>query len=49
MRELIARVLGTLDSALMLVLSYYFGSSAGSAEKNQIMAQGQNMKAPNAN
>jgi len=27
MRELIARVLGTLDGALMLVLSYYFGSS----------------------
>lgn len=41
MRELIARVLGTLDSALTLVLSYYFGSSAGSAEKNQIIAQGQ--------
>lgn len=27
MRELIARVLGTLDGALMLVLSYYFGAS----------------------
>jgi protein-S-isoprenylcysteine O-methyltransferase Ste14 len=27
MRELIARVLGTLDAALTLVLSYYFGSS----------------------
>lgn len=27
MRELVARVLGTLDGALMLVLSYYFGSS----------------------
>ena len=27
MRELIIRVLGTLDGALMLVLSYYFGSS----------------------
>lgn len=27
MRELIARVLGTLDGALMLVLSYYFGSA----------------------
>jgi hypothetical protein len=39
MRELVTRVLGTLDGALMLVLSYYFGSSAGSAEKNQIMAQ----------
>lgn len=40
MRELVARVLGTLDGALMLVLSYYFGSSSGSAEKNQILAQG---------
>jgi len=27
MRELIARILGTLDAALTLVLSYYFGSS----------------------
>ena len=27
MRELIARVLGTLDGALMLVLSFWFGSS----------------------
>jgi len=27
MRELVIRVLGTLDGALMLVLSYYFGSS----------------------
>ena len=27
MRELIARVLGMLDGALMLVLSYYFGSA----------------------
>jgi hypothetical protein len=32
MRELIARVLGTLDGALMLVLSYFFGSSAQSAQ-----------------
>jgi nitrate reductase NapE component len=27
MRELVIRVLGTMDGALMLVLSYYFGSS----------------------
>lgn len=27
MRELIARVLGTLDGALMLILAYYFGSA----------------------
>lgn len=40
MRELVARVLGTLDGALMMVLSYYFGSSAGSAEKNRLLAAG---------
>jgi len=34
MRELIARVLGTLDGALMLVLSFWFGSSAGSRAKD---------------
>jgi hypothetical protein len=38
MRELVARVLGTLDAALMLVLGYYFGSSAGSSEKSQMLA-----------
>ena len=27
MRELVARVLGTLDAALTLVLSYYFGAA----------------------
>lgn len=27
MRELVARVLGTLDGALMVILSYYFGAS----------------------
>ena len=27
MRELVARVLGTLDGALMLILSYFFGAS----------------------
>lgn len=32
MRELIARVLGTIDGALMLVLSFYFGSSHKYAE-----------------
>lgn len=34
---LVGRVLGTLDAALMCVLYYYFGSSAGSAHKNTIM------------
>lgn len=39
--ELIGRILGTLDSALILVLGYYFGSSAGSAAKNDIIANQQ--------
>ncbi len=30
----LGRILGTLDSALMLVLGYYFGSSAGSSHKD---------------
>ena len=38
MRELIARVLGTLDGALMLVLSFYFGSSASSQQKTELLA-----------
>ena len=37
MRELIARVLGTLDGALMLVLSFYFGSSSGSQAKDTML------------
>lgn len=36
--ELIGRILGTLDSALILVLSYYFGSSAGSDRKTELLA-----------
>jgi hypothetical protein len=39
MRELVARVLGTLDAALMLVLGYYFGSSAGSAGKDSVIKE----------
>lgn len=39
MRELIARVLGTLDGALMLVLSYFFGSSAGSKDKDGMISK----------
>lgn len=31
----LGRILGTLDSALMLVLGYYFGSSAGSSNKDK--------------
>lgn len=32
------RVLGTLDAALILVIGFYFGSSAGSARKSEVMA-----------
>ena len=39
MRELVARALGTLDATLMAVIYYYFGSSAGSKEKTQAMAE----------
>lgn len=38
MREIIMRVLGTLDAALMMVLAYYFGSSASSKEKDKTLA-----------
>ena len=42
MREIIVRLLGTLDASLMLVLSYYFGSSAGSQLKTLMMKGGNN-------
>ncbi len=35
MRDIVMRSLGTLDAAVGLVLGYYFGSSSGSAAKNQ--------------
>lgn len=35
MREIVIRGLGTLDMAVGLVLGYYFGSSSGSAAKQQ--------------
>ena len=34
---LVARVLGTIDMSLGLVLGYYFGSSAGSARKDALL------------
>ena len=37
---IVGRVLGTLDAAAMLVLSYHYGSSAGSARKSELMASG---------
>lgn len=39
MRELIARVLGTLDSALMCVLYFYFGGSASSHRQTELLAK----------
>jgi len=38
---IVGRILGTLDAALTLVLSYYFGSSAGSDRKTEILARTQ--------
>jgi hypothetical protein len=35
MRDIIMRTLGTMDTALALILSYYFGSSAGADARNQ--------------
>ena len=35
----LGRILGTWDAATMLVLSYYFGSSSGSADKSNTIAQ----------
>jgi len=37
MKELVARVLGTLDAALTLVLSFWFGSSNGSRQKDDTL------------
>jgi L-lactate permease len=39
MRELVARLLGTLDAALMMVLTYYYGSNRGSDRKTELLAQ----------
>jgi hypothetical protein len=38
-REIVIRGLGTLDLAVGMVLGYYFGSSAGSKQKNDLMAR----------
>lgn len=35
---IIGRILGMLDTSVGLVLAYYFGSSAGSAAKTELMA-----------
>lgn len=35
---IVGRILGTMDSALTLVLAYYFGSSAGSVAKDKTIS-----------
>jgi len=37
MRELVARILGTLDASLLLVLQYYFGGSSDSRAKDILL------------
>lgn len=37
-KEFLLRSLGTIDAAVTLVLSYYYGSSAGSAAKDKMLA-----------
>jgi hypothetical protein len=37
--EVLGRILGTLDSALILVLGYYFGSSAGARASGDALAE----------
>ncbi len=37
--ELVGRILGTLDMATMMVLTYFFGSTSGSARKTEILAE----------
>jgi hypothetical protein len=37
MRDIIMRMLGTLDAAITMVLSYYFGSSSSSRDKDQLL------------
>jgi hypothetical protein len=36
----VGRVLGLLDAVSMMVLSYWYGTSSGSAEKTQLLTQG---------
>lgn len=38
MREIIMRTLGTLDAVLLGIIGYYFGSSAGSKYKSNLLS-----------
>lgn len=39
MREIIMRTLGTLDAVLLGIIGYYFGSSAGSKQKSELLSK----------
>lgn len=41
---IIGRVLGTMDSALVMVLSFWFGSNSNSQRKTELLAQAQPTK-----
>lgn len=41
---IVGRVLGTLDSALIMVLSFWFGSTSGSSRKTELLAQSAGVK-----
>ncbi len=38
MREVVARILGTLDTALIIVLTFHFGSNRSSDRKTELLA-----------
>lgn len=38
MRDALLILIGNLAAAFMAVVNYYFGSSSGSAQKNQLLA-----------
>jgi hypothetical protein len=37
---IVGRVLGLMDAVVMLVLSYWYGTTAGSTQKNELLAAG---------
>lgn len=44
----VGRVLGTMDSALIMVLAFYFGSSSASARQTEIIANATPSPTPSA-
>ena len=41
-KDMIRDVLATLRDGIMIILGYWYGSSKGSADKNEILAKGDN-------